>query len=322
MGRKQKECGKNNIWDSCGDIDMYLLVTGAWKMAKNYIPALESMGYIVTFMQYEKDELPCSYELVEGIICNSLFQHHNIEKFTMLRYIQLTSAGFDRVPMEYINSHNITINNACGVYSIPMAEFAVFSVLQFYKQGKFFHNNQAACKWEKNRELTELSHKKICILGCGSVGKETAKKFFGFTDNIIGVDLCNKELPFFKKIYPMNKLNMALDDADVIVLALPLTSETYHLFDRQRLSNLKEGCVLINIARGGLIDSQALKECLERQRLFAALDVFETEPLDPIDVFWKMSNVIITPHNSFVGDYNEDRLQQLILNNLKDINND
>ena len=117
---------------------MNLLVTGAWQGAKDGIEQLKTLGHQVQFLQFEKDELPCSYEWVEGVICNGLFLSHPIERFTHLKYIQLTSAGFDRVDMQYVKKHNIEIHNARGVYSIPMAEFAIFGVLELYKQGKFF----------------------------------------------------------------------------------------------------------------------------------------------------------------------------------------
>ena len=105
-----------------------------------------------------------------GSYLQRLFLSHPIEKFTNLRYIQLTSAGFDRVPMEYVKVHNIEIRNARGVYSIPMAEFALCGVLQLYKQSRFFMENQKARTWEKHRRLLELSGKTVCIIGCGSVG--------------------------------------------------------------------------------------------------------------------------------------------------------
>ena len=83
---------------------MNLLVTGAWQGAKDGIEQLKMLGHQVQFLQFEKDELPCSYEWVEGVICNGLFLSHPIERFTHLKYIQLTSAGFDRVDMQYLYS--------------------------------------------------------------------------------------------------------------------------------------------------------------------------------------------------------------------------
>ena len=91
---------------------MNLLVTGAWSGGKDCIPELEKTGHSVCFMQFEKDNLPCDYSWVEGVICNGLFLTHPIERFRNLRYIQLTSAGFDRVDMDYVKAHGIEIHNA------------------------------------------------------------------------------------------------------------------------------------------------------------------------------------------------------------------
>ena len=179
---------------------MKLLITGAWKCTSEQLNQIETMGHSVIFMQNEKDELPCLYEEVEGVICNGLFLSHPIEKFTSLRYIQLTSAGFDRVPVDYVQAHGIAIHNARGVYSIPMAEFAISGVLQLYKQSRFFYENQKKSVWGKHRGVLELYEKTVCIVGCGNVGTECAKRFQAFGCNVIGVDLYPREDNAYEKI--------------------------------------------------------------------------------------------------------------------------
>ena len=165
------------------------------------------MGHEVVFMQYEKDALPCEYEWVEGVICNGLFLSHPIEKFPNLRYIQLTSAGFDRVDLDYVKVHGIEIHNARGVYSIPMAEFAICGVLQLYKQSAFFREDQRQHLWEKHRGLLELSGKTVLIVGCGSVGNECAKRFSAFGCQVIGVDLFPREDGMYREILPLEQLD-------------------------------------------------------------------------------------------------------------------
>ena len=294
---------------------MNLLVTGAWSDGKNCITELETMGHTVVFMQYEKDELPCSYEWVEGVVCNGLFLSHPIEKFTNLRYIQLTSAGFDRVDMDYVKAHGIEIHNARGVYSIPMAEFALSGVLQLYKQAAFFRENQKRHLWEKHRGLLELAGKKVLIVGCGSVGNECAKRFAAFGCEVTGVDLYPREDSLYSKILPLDKLDDMLITADIVVLTLPLSEQTRHLMNDNKLSLLKDGAVLVNIARGAIVDTEALIKHIDRLG-GAVLDVFEEEPLIDNSPLWDKPNVILTPHNSFVGDNVNNRLKNLILNNL------
>ena len=101
---------------------MNLLVTGAWKSALECIDAIKYRGHSVVYLQHEQDEVPSKYSWVEGVIGNRIFLTHPIERFTHLKFVQLTGAGYDHIPMSYIKKNNIKIYNARGVYSIPMAE--------------------------------------------------------------------------------------------------------------------------------------------------------------------------------------------------------
>ena len=295
---------------------MNLLITGAWSGGKENSEKLTQLGHCVKFLQQEKDELPCAYEWVEGVICNGLFLSHPIERFINLRYIQLTSAGFDRVPMDYVQEHGIEIHNARGVYSIPMAEFALCGVLQLLKKSRTFAENQKLHRWEKQRDLIELNGKTVCIVGCGSVGTECAKRFRAFGCKVIGVDLFTRDDENYFKIYSLDALDDILSESDIVVLTLPLTEETKHLMNKSRLAAMKQGSVLVNIARGAIVDTDALICSLNKTLFGAVLDVFEEEPLHEGSPLWKMENVILTPHNSFAGCGSKIRLFGAILDNL------
>ena len=291
---------------------MNLLITGAWQQASEYIEPIQQMGHSIQFLQLEKDELPCHPEWVEGVVCNGLFLHHPIECFTNLRYIQLTSVGFDRVPMDYVKAHNIVIHNARGVYSIPMAEFALAGVLSLYKGIGRFRDQQKEHQWEKNRNLRELFGQTVLIVGCGSVGTECAKRFSALGCKVIGVDTTVREDSAYSEIVPLSRLNEKLPKTDVVVLTLPLTRDTRGLIDQKKLA-LIHG-VLVNIARGEIIDQTAL-EAWDGE---AVIDVFEDEPLPNDSPLWEKEGFIVTPHNSFIGKGNNKRINQLVLNNLMD----
>lgn len=290
---------------------MNLLITGAWAEAKEHISTIEEMGHRVVFLQQEKEKLPCAYEWVEGVICNGLFLHHPISKFINLKYIQLTSAGFDRVPMDEVKRRNIGIHNARGVYSIPMAEFAIAGVLDLYKEMGRFRDQQKRHEWIKNRNIRELSGSKVVIVGCGSVGTECAKRFKAFDCQVIGIDVLVRDDCNYSVIKELQELKIEAAKADVIVLTLPLTEETRGLIDQEILSIFNG--ILVNIARGGLVDQKAL----EGWNGAAVLDVFEEEPLDENSSLWEKENTFITPHNSFVGNGNGKRLANVIVKNLR-----
>ncbi len=296
---------------------MNILVTGAWRCTAEQLDSIREMGHEVVFMQNESDSLPVEPQWVEGMICNGLFLHHDIAQFTNLSYIQLTSAGFDRVPMEQVNARGIAICNARGVYGIPMAEFAVGGVLQLYKQSRFFTQNQKNRQWVKHRNLLELWGKQVTIVGCGSIGQECAKRFAAFDCHVMGVDVFEAELPNIEKMTHISKLSEVLPQSDVVVLTLPLTEQTYHLFGADTFATMKPGAILVNIARGAVVDTNALSDALGSHLGGAVLDVFEEEPLSDSSPLWDMENVLLTPHNSFQGDCNGQRLYHVILENLR-----
>ena len=294
---------------------MNLLITGAWKEARDYIPGIEKK-HEVSFLQNETDDLPCDPARIEGIIGNGIFLSHPIEKFTSLRYIQLTSAGFDRVPMEYVKEHGITIRNARGVYSVPMAEAAVAGVLSLYRGMRRSSENQKAHVWEKQRDLRELAGRTVAIVGCGSVGNECARRFGAFGTEVVGVDIVTREDALYREMKGMESLDEVLGNSDVAVLTVPLTEQTKGLFDKKRIGIMKDGAVLVNISRGAVVDTDALTAELKSGRLSAVLDVFESEPLEESSPLWDLENVIVTPHSSFIGEGNGKRLSGVIMTNL------
>lgn len=297
---------------------MKLLVTGAAHPTAEHLNTLRAAGHTVWFLQNEKDPLPVPAAEMEGVVANGLFLHHDITAFTALRYVQLTSAGLDRVPLDHIRAHGITLHNAAGVYSIPMAEFAVTSVLCIYKQFAFFRAGQTAHRWDKHRHLRELSGKHVCVVGCGNVGTACAARFRALGCTVTGVDLFPREDAAYAAILPLSSLDEALAAADVLLLTVPLTEDTRHLIGARELALLKEDAVLINIARGAVVDTAALKAALDARSLWAVLDVFPEEPLPADDPMWDHERVLITPHNSFIGEHNDERLWALIQKNVTD----
>lgn len=294
---------------------MNVLVTGAFQLNNKQLAALNAAGHQVCV--HPDERTPVEHpERYEAVVCNGLFLHSPIEGFTNLRLIQLTSAGFDRVPLDYIRAHGIELHNAAGVYSVPMAEFAVCGILQLYKQSRFFTENQAQHKWEKHRGLLELSGKRVCILGCGDVGQEIARRLSSFGCRITGVNRTARALPDFDRVLPLEKLLDTASVCDILVCCIALTEETQGIVSKELFDCLSPGALFVNMARGALVDEAAMTAWLQNGG-HAVLDVFEEEPLPVNSPLWDMKNVILTPHNSFVGDGIRERLWGRIEESLK-----
>ena len=184
-----------------------------------------------------------------------------------------------------------------------------------YKQSRFFAENQTQHKWEKHRGLLELSGKRVCILGCGDVGREIAKRLKAFGCHITGVNRTVRALPDFDEVLPLDKLPDAAAVCDILICCIALTPETRGIVSEEIFGRLHDGVIFVNIARGALADEAALTKWLQSGGR-AVLDVFEEEPLPESSPLWDMENVLLTPHNSFVGEGNRARLWETIKENL------
>ena len=296
---------------------MKLLMTGAFNLTAEQKLNIEKLGCEVMFQQMENEPLSQEMYEAEAVICNGLFLYNDLDKFSNLKLIQLTSAGLDRVPLEKIQEKGITLCNAKGVYSTPMAEWALAGVLTLYKHTNKFYSNQQNHKWVKDRNIKELSGSKICIVGCGSVGTECAKLFKAFASELIAVDIVKPTSVLFDSYYTINDISKVIKKADVVILTLPLTNETHNMFNKELLSQFKNDAILVNIARGAIVNEDDLIDVLKNGKLGGAvLDVFNTEPLYESSELWSLPNVIITPHNSFVSQKNNERLFNLVYKNL------
>lgn len=300
---------------------MKLLLTGAFKYTEEQFNTLKACGFDITFVQEEREKLPLDFSEFDAVVCNALFQYNPVEEFTSLKFVQLTSAGFNRVPVGYLASKGIALFNARGVYSVPISEWVVLRTLEIYKHTREFYDRQKKKVWEKHRGLLELKDKCVLIIGTGSVGLECAKRLKAFDAEILGIDIKDSASPYVDRFYPMETLSDILPTADVVIITLPLTDSTKGLFSNELLSVMKNDSVLINVARGPIIDEQALIGKLsEGKFLGVALDVFEEEPLPETSPLWTMPRVYITPHNSFVSDGNSDRMFGLMYKNLTEFN--
>lgn len=296
---------------------MKLLLTGAIDYSNSQLEILEQMGFDIKFVQDEREKIDFDVSEIEAVVCNGLFLYNDIRKFISLKYIQLTSAGLDRVPLDYIKENNINLYNAKDVYSIPMAEWAVLKILEIYKDSNFFRKNQEKKIWEKKRDLLELTDKIVTIVGCGSVGLEVAKRLNAFGAVVYGVGRRKIESPYIDESFKLENLDYVLSKSDIVILSIALTDDTRYLFDKKKFDVMKDGVVLINISRGAVIKESDLEEALDEGKfLGVALDVMEQEPLSKSSKLWENDRVIITPHNSFVSDKCKERLFISICNNL------
>ncbi len=266
---------------------------------------------------WETDEVE-NPEKYDYVICNNLFLYNDIKKFKNLKVIQLLSSGISEKLRKYAEENNITLYNAKDVYSIPIAETIVMQILNISKNSKFFYKNQANKKWEKDRQLRELSGKTAMVIGYGSIGRETAKRLSSFGVNVFAANRTKVSDEYISNCISMNELIKNVGSADIVVVCVAGVEETRNLINKDFFDNMKNDSIFVNVSRGFVVNEEALINAIKSDKFRGvALDVFESEPLSENSCLWDYENVYITPHNSFVGDGINDRLYQLVISNFR-----
>lgn len=267
----------------------------------------------ITFTEDDKDE---SIDIV--IAYPQFITRERINNYRNLKWAQLLSAGFDTIDEDILNRQDLVLTNAKGIYSITIAEDVICRILMINRNVKKYLENMKVHEWKPLKQEFELYGATVGIVGVGSIGKEIAKRLQAFNVKVIGYRRHYELEPYFDEIFIGEEgLETLLKTSDYVILALPLNKESYHLINASRLQLMKKDAVLINIARGDIINQDDLIKALENNQLRAvSLDVVTPEPLPKDHQLWTFDNVYLTPHNSLYGPQISSRLKDLIIENL------
>jgi phosphoglycerate dehydrogenase-like enzyme len=227
-----------------------------------------------------------------------------------LRWVHSAAAGVGNALYPEMRESNVLLTNSAGVHAIPIAEYIVASVLYFFRGLDIAVNQQRRSEWNKqpfvgeDSPLREVGGACVLVVGAGGIGSEAARRLAALGAHCIGV----RRRPAlgapqgFERVIGFEAIDHEIPNADVIVLAAPLTEETRGLLDARRLTRMKRSAILVNVARGALVDEGDLIERLRDGRLRgAALDVFQEEPLASDSPLWQLRSALVTPHVSPVS---------------------
>jgi len=293
---------------------MKLLITELFTLPADVKERFINIGLDVDYTDGTSVVDPAKYDVVYG---QRPFAQYPYDEFINLKFLQLSSAGIDHLPVEDWLRDKVMISNAKGVYSAPIAEMIVMSILMSLKQAKTFIDQQSRSEWKKH-ELRELGFLKVLFLGSGDIAQESASRLKAFGPLQIALNTDGRAVSPFNVTGKLSEVHEYLRSADIVVNTLPLNNKTHHLIDEAFFASMKPNCTFINIGRGKSVDESALIKALDTDQLaFVYLDVFEDEPLPVNSPLWTHPKVFITPHNSGSGQMMPERNYTLLLNNLQ-----
>lgn len=230
-------------------------------------------------------------------------------KMTNLKVLQMLNAGYDDA-LAYLRP-GITLCNARGVHDASTAELAVGLAIASRRGFPDFMREQIASTWS-HHQTKSLTDSKIGIIGYGSIGKKIEQNLSGFDLSITAFTRSGRDGSF-----TIDQLDEHLPQLDIVILILPLSDSSRHLFNKERLSKMKDGALLINVARGPVVETDALMAELNSGRIFAALDVTDPEPLPVEHPLWKAKNLLLVPHIGGNSTAFEPRGRALVESQLK-----
>jgi phosphoglycerate dehydrogenase-like enzyme len=262
----------------------------------------------------------------EILLSNPVVPGDILQRAPRLKWVQLTSAGADRLmDSELVRSGRAFVTTASGIHAVPIGEYVIGAMLAFAKGLPRAFRGQQDNAWRPYLP-TELEGATVGILGLGAIGRHVAKLAMGFgmrvlatrrsqTKRASGAEAGEQSVD---EMFPPGEITALLAECDYVVVAVPLTAESRHLVGEAELRAMKPNAVIVNIARGPVVDQPALIHALKAGAIGgAALDVTDPEPLPPDSELWSLDNVMITPHVSGGTPKYMDRAIELFCDNLR-----
>jgi phosphoglycerate dehydrogenase-like enzyme len=239
-----------------------------------------------------------------------------------LRWYQHWGAGIDwLIQHEGVVKKDFLLTNTSGIHAIPISEHILAFMLAFARNFPMSIRHQQQRYWDHQEtgQLFELAGKHVLIIGLGAIGKQTAHILSALGMHVAGIRRSpGQPVEGVEYLAGMEDLDRILPQADFVVVTLPLTKDTHHIFNSSTFSKMKKSAYFINIGRGGTVHEADLVSALQEQQIAGAgLDVFETEPLPADSPLWDMPNVIITAHNSGISPLYDQRAFAIFIDNLE-----
>ncbi|KAB1197596.1 MULTISPECIES: D-2-hydroxyacid dehydrogenase [Haloferax] len=252
------------------------------------------------------------------VITGTYLQRDVLAAADELQLFAGAAAGYDHLPMAELRERSVTVTNASGVHGPNIAEHVIGWLLTITRRLDEGIRRQERREWRTFQAYGELEGSTVTVVGLGAIGQAIVERLEPFGVETVGVRHTPEKGGPTDRVVGFDDVESALVETDHLVLACPLTDETRHLIDQQAFFSLPNHAVLVNVARGGVVDTDALVKSVQRGYVrAAALDVTEPEPLPNDHPLWDFENVFITPHVAGHTPHYFTRLADIVAENVE-----
>jgi len=286
-------------------------------LADEYKKILKTKFSVVSIHSAKNEEEVGDFIKKTQILLTFRISDDLIKKASRLQWIQSMATGVDSIVNLPSLKKEVLVTSTRGIHGPQMSEMAFLLMLALNRNFPQFVRNQDKEVWER-WPTKLLNGKKVGILGIGVIGEEIARKSKAFGMTVHGIDIVKRRVDVVDYFYEPKDLLKVLQEVDYFIIVAPLSPQTRGMIRARELSSMKPSAFLINIGRGEIVDEEALIQALNSGKIAgAALDAFCQEPLPKSHPFWKMKNVIVTPHVGGASDIYAEQVLSIFEENLR-----
>ena len=292
------------------------------------ISVFETLGEVKSYDITKPNETIERLQDADIVITNKVVISKEVMDSSNLKLICISATGMNNVDLEYAKQKNIEVKNVAGYSSASVVQVAFSMIFYFIQKLDYYKKYVDEGNWQKSQIFThidkpffELDGKKVGIIGLGDIGRNFAKKAEAFDCEVVYFSTSGKNS---NNAYKKVELDELLKTCDIISIHCPLNENTKDLLNYENMKNIKDGAILLNLGRGGIINEADLAKIIDEKEIYCGIDVVAVEPILESNPLLKVKNkdrLLLTPHIGWASIEARNKLVQMVANNIRDFLN-
>lgn len=290
------------------------------------ISIFDTLGEVTSYNVTLPEQTISRVQDADIVITNKVVISKEImDESKKLKLICISATGTNNVDLEYANKKNITVKNVAGYSTSSVVQLSFAMIFHFVQKLDYYKKYVDEQNWQKSEIFThidkpffELDGKKVGIIGLGDIGSNLAKKAEAFDCEVLYYSTSGKNN---NSIYKRVELDELLSTCDIISIHCPLTENTKDLLNYENMKKIKDGAILLNLGRGGIINEGDLSKIIDEKEIYCGIDVVSKEPIEELNPLLRVKNkerLLLTPHIGWASVEARNRLILMVADNIKE----
>ena len=289
------------------------------------VSIFDTLGDVTSYDITNADETKQRVKDADIVLTNKVVLGENEINGSSIKFIAITATGMNNVDLEYAKQNNIEVKNVAGYSSASVVQLAFVMIFYFIQKLDYYKKYVDGQNWQKSqtnmhigKPFSEIDGKKVGIIGLGEIGSNLAKKVKAFDCEVVYYSTSGKNS---NSEYKRVELDELLKTSDIISIHCPLNDDTKDLLNYENMKTIKDGAILLNLGRGGIINEADLAKIIDEKEIYCGIDVVSVEPIEESNPLLKVKNkdqLLLTPHIGWASVEARTKLISLVANNIKE----